>query len=63
LTGKTLEGYEIGHLMEVKEADYSTQRNWQQGFLYGYVSGTNHYLELVMIKDYTCYVAGKKYTA
>lgn len=63
LTGQTLEGYELGHLMKVTEADYTTQRNWQQGFLYGYISGDQHWLELVQIKDYTCYIAGKKYSA
>jgi hypothetical protein len=63
LTGQTLEGYEIGHLMKVEKADYSNQRNWQQGFLYGYISEGQHFLELVPIKDYTCYVAGKKYSA
>lgn len=63
LTGKTLEGYELGHLMKVTEADYQLQRNWQQGFLYGYISGGQHFLELVPIKDYTCFVGGKKYTA
>lgn len=63
LTGRTLEGYELGHLMKVSEADYQLQRNWQQGFLYGYISGGQHYLELVPIKDYTCFVAGKRYSA
>lgn len=67
ITGQRLEGYEIGHLMKVEKADYSNQRNWQQGFLYGFISGGQHFLELVPIKEtdkgYTCYVAGKKYTA
>jgi hypothetical protein len=65
LTNTRLEGYEIGHMMQVKLADYSTQRNWQQGFLYGYVSGGQHFLELVPIKEtdegITCFVAGKKF--
>jgi hypothetical protein len=63
LTGKHLEGYEIGHLMDVKKADYTTVRNWQQGFLYGYISEGQHHLTLVKIKDYECYVAGKKFSA
>jgi len=63
ITGQRLEGYEIGHMMKESLADYSNQRNWQQGFLYGHISNSQHYLELVPIKDYTCYVAGKKYTA
>lgn len=66
LTGKRLEGYEIGHLMKESLADYSNQRNWQQGFLYGFISGGEHFLELVPIKETekgkTCFVAGKKYT-
>jgi hypothetical protein len=67
ITGQRLEGYEIGHMMKVEKADYSNQRNWQQGFLYGYISGGQHFLELVPIKEtdegYTCFVGGKKYTA
>lgn len=67
ITGQRLEGYEIGHMMKESLADYSNQRNWQQGFLYGFISGGQHFLELVPIKDTdegkTCYVAGKKYTA
>jgi len=50
-------------MMKESLADYSNQRNWQQGFLYGFISEGQHFLELVPIKDYTCYVAGKKYTA
>ena len=63
LTGQQLEGYEIGHLMNVNAADYSNQRNWQQGFIYGYVAEGEHYLSLVKIKDYTCYVDGVKFSA
>lgn len=67
LTGTRLEGYEIGHLMQIDKADYSTKRNWQQGFIYGFISGGQHFLELVPIKEtdqgYTCFVAGKKYVA
>ena len=63
ITGAHLEGYEIGHLMDVKSADYSNQRNWQQGFIYGYISNGQHHLSLVKIKDYECWVAGKKFTA
>lgn len=66
LTGQTLEGYEIGHMMKIEEADYNNKRNWQQGFLYGYISGRDHFLELVPIKQtdegYVCFVGGKKFT-
>lgn len=66
LTGQRLEGYELGHLMDVKLADYSNQRNWQQGFIYGFIANGQHFLELVPIKEtdigYTCFVGGKKYT-
>lgn len=63
LTGKFLEGYEIGHMMDPIKADYSNVRNWQQGFAYGYVSQGQHHIELVHVKDHTCYVAGKKFSA
>lgn len=65
LEDRLLEGYEIGHLMHPKHADYSNKRNWQQGFAYGYidpVAGT-HQIHLVPIRDYTCYVGGKKFSA
>ena len=61
LTGRALEGYEIGHLMDIKQADYSNQRNWQQGFIYGFISETDHHLTLVQIKDNVCYVDGKRF--
>jgi hypothetical protein len=61
LTGRSLEGYEIGHLMDIKQADYSNQRNWQQGFIYGFISETDHHLTLVQIKDNVCYVDGKRF--
>lgn len=63
LTGQVLEGYEIGHLMDVEKATYMNQRNWQQGFLYGYISGGQHHLTLVKIKNYECFVAGKHFIA
>jgi hypothetical protein len=62
LTGQRLEGYEIGHLMDVNKADYSNQRNWQQGFIYGYIDDNDYYMNLVKIKNYSCYVDGKKYS-
>ena len=62
LTGQLLEGYEIGHLMQTDKASYLNQRNWQQGFIYGYVEADNHFLYLVKIKDYTCYVDGVRYS-
>lgn len=63
ISGQVLEGFEIGHLMDVKKADYSLVRNWQQGFGYGYVSDGRHQIQEVQIKDYTCWVAGKKFSA
>ena len=63
LTGQELEGYEIGHLMDVKQVTYTNVRNWQQGFLYGYIDEGHHYLSLVQIKNYTCFVDGKRFTA
>jgi hypothetical protein len=63
LTGVELEGYEIGHLMDVNKCDYTNVRNWQQGFLYGHVDTDAgvHFLKLVKIKNYTCYVNGVRY--
>ena len=65
LTGRTLEGYEIGHLMDIKKGDYTPKRNWQQGFIYGYIDteAQQHHLSLVQIKDGVAYVGGKRYSA
>jgi hypothetical protein len=63
LTGQELEGYEIGHLMDIKQVTYTNVRNWQQGFIYGYIDQNAYYLTLVQIKNYVCYVDGKRFEA
>ena len=36
---RTLWGFEVGHLMDMKKAKYATTHNWQQGFGILYVDG------------------------
>lgn len=66
LRNETLRGYEIGHMCKV-DADgfkYSQIHNWQQGFAVGLISGDNVHIQLVeILPDYTCWVAGKKFSA
>jgi len=64
LTGKILEGYEIGHLTDESQMDYTTSHDWQAGFLVANVeNGVRPFCQLIRIHDYTCYVNGKKFQA
>lgn len=63
-----LEGYEIGHLMDVSKATYSPTHNWQPGFAIAHVeNGVRPHVQLVPIhhteKGYTCFVDGKFFSA
>jgi len=63
-----LEGYEIGHLMDVSKAKYSPTHNWQPGFAIAHVeNGKKPHVQLVPIhiteNGYTCYVDGRRFSA
>ena len=59
LDGRTVRGYEIGHLCDPSKMDYDIAPNWQPGFAYGIVHGDNVFIDTIEIRDYTCVVAGK----
>ena len=64
LTGQEIEGYEIGHLTKESEMDYTTNHDWQAGFLVAHVeNGERPFCQLIRIHDYTCYVDGIKFQA
>lgn len=66
LRNETLRGYEIGHLCKVDSDGfkYSQVHNWQQGFAVGLISGDEVHIQPVeILPDYTCWVAGKKFSA
>jgi hypothetical protein len=67
-TTQNLEGYEIGHLMNVSKASYSQTHNWQPGFAIAHVeNGERPHVQLVPIhmgsEGWTCWVDGKKFTS
>lgn len=65
LKNETLRGYEIGHMCNV-DADafrYSQVHNWQKGFAVGLISGDQVHIQLIEIApDYSCWVAGKRFS-
>lgn len=66
LKNETLRGYEIGHLCKVDSDGfkYSQVHNWQQGFAVGFISGDQAHIQPVeILPDYTCWVAGKHFSA
>lgn len=64
LKGETVRGYEIGHLMDIGQADYSQVHNWQQGFAVGHEHDGIGSIDLISIQhDYSCMYAGKRFTA
>jgi hypothetical protein len=66
LRNETLRGYEIGHMCKVDSGGfkYAHIHDWQQGFAVGLISGDQVHIQLVeILPDYTCWVAGKKFSA
>lgn len=59
LDGRTVRGYEIGHMCDAKKMDYIINPDWQAGFAYGIVHGDQVFVDTVEIHDYTCFVGGR----
>lgn len=60
LSGQELRGFEIGHLCDESQMDYSIQKNWQAGFAVAHVVNDYPHVQLIQItRDYTCVVDGK----
>jgi hypothetical protein len=66
LRNETIRGYEIGHMCKVDSDGfkYTQIHNWQMGFAVGLISGDQVHIQPVeILPDYSCWVAGKKFTA
>lgn len=63
LAGLEIEGFEIGHLTDPTRHTYQTTFDWQQGFCLVNVDGNTPHVSLIRIKDYVCFVDGRKFEA
>lgn len=59
VTGRTIRGFEIGHLCDYKQMEYINSPNWQAGFAWGIVNGDDYFVDTIEIHNYKCYVAGR----
>jgi hypothetical protein len=49
--------------MDETKAEYTQVHNWQKGFAIGLEDDSKHHIDLIPIHpDYTCYVAGKRFS-
>jgi len=58
---RDLRGWEIGHMCDVGQMTYTNVHNWQAGFAYAYVDGTDVHVRLAEFKNYTVFIDGKKF--
>lgn len=63
LAGLEIEGYEIGHMTDTNQHTYQTTFDWQQAFAAIHVDGDVAHVNIIRIKDYTCFVDGRKFSA
>lgn len=64
ITGRTIRGFEIGHLCDEKKMDYIAAPDWQAGFAVAHVVNGFPHMQLIQItNDYTCVVDGKTFKA
>jgi hypothetical protein len=63
LAGLEIEGFEIGHLTQPSQHTYQTTFDWQQAFAIAHVDNGTAHVNLIRIKDYVCYVDGKRFSA
>lgn len=61
LTGQRIRGWEIGHMCDESKMTYDRAPNWTPGFAIGHQSGDEVFIQLVEIRDYTCFVDGRKF--
>ena len=59
LDGRSLRGFEGGHLCDITKMDYDRSPNWQAGFLFGLVHGDDVLITPVEIRNYTCVIGTK----
>jgi hypothetical protein len=63
LAGLEIEGYEIGHLTDPTKHTYQTTFDWQQAFAVVHVDNGTPHVNLIRIRNYVCYVDGKRFAA
>lgn len=56
-----IEGFEIGHMTRPELHTYQTTHDWQQGFAIAHISDDVAHVNLIRIKNYTCWVDGKRF--
>jgi len=59
---RTLWGFEVGNLMDMRKATYAKTHNWQQGFGILYVDGKNVFPQPVPIEKKSFVVEGNVYS-
>lgn len=59
IDGRSIRGFEGGHLCDSTQMKYDRSPNWQQGFLFGMVSGDDVLISPVEIRNYTCVIGTK----
>lgn len=59
IDGRSIRGFEGGHLCDPTKMDYDNSPNWQAGFLFGVASGDDVLITPVEIRNYTCAIGTK----
>lgn len=63
LDNRMLRGWEIGHMCDESQMTYDRAPNWKPGFALGMVSGNDVFIDLIEIRNYTCFVGTKKFSS
>lgn len=61
--GRSIRGFEGGHLCDTNKMKYIMSPNWQSGFLFGIASGEDVFITPVEIRNYTCVIGTKVFRA
>lgn len=59
IDGRSIRGFEGGHLCDPAQMHYDRSPNWQQGFLFGIVSGDDVLITPIEVRNYTCIIGTK----
>lgn len=63
IDGRTIRGFEGGHLCDPSQMLYDRSPNWQAGFLFGLVSGDEVFITPVEIRNNTCVIGTKVFSS
>jgi len=61
--GRSIRGFEGGHLCDPTKMEYDISPNWQPGFLFGLVHGDEVLISPVEIRNYTCVIGTRVFTS